>query len=414
MQLDIKDDFLEYEGDIKNFSLDEDKEFEIEILYMRIFEFQNEQIYTLHSTKFPNELIFDLNLTKESKPNEIKFYTLNEYIGSILKIQRDSKTYFIEVTTKNISKNFDYLIYSLLFLTPIIIFFSILFGNIFINRTFKPLYRLLLEINSIQSGEFHKRVEIGTQNDEIVLIAKELNRLLDRLEDSYNQISQFSSNISHEFKTPLTIIRGEIEITLRANRENREYKETLKSVLNEVISIQALIENLLFLAKVDFLPKSDVVYIDELLIDCVKEAKKLAIDSNIKILLDIDETLSIDGSEVLLRIAIKNILENAIFYSNRDSNILVKFYKHENLYTILIEDFGIGMNPIDIENIFNRCYRSNISRIKHNAGSGLGMSIVKKILDLHSIDIKIESIVNIGTKIYLNIDSTCYLDSKLN
>ena len=237
-------------------------------------------------------------------------------------------------------------------------------------------------------------------------LIKEINSLLMRLESSFERISQFSSDASHELKTPLTIIRGEIEIALRKDRSADEYKQSLQTSLDEVIVIEQTINDLLFLAKneKDLITHNmeEILYFDEIIDESINEMKNFAILNQIEIKFKLVDTIEFKGYSNLLKIAIKNLLKNAIQYSNPNSIIIVKSFKNDGLFNISIQDFGIGIAHNEQEKIFEKFYRTDKSRNKNSGGTGLGMSIMKKIIDIHKGIIKIKSEENIGTTIIIS------------
>jgi two-component system heavy metal sensor histidine kinase CusS len=398
--LDIKDDLLEYES----LSLeDEINEFQIRPLYIKIKKDQR----TIKTQDFPK----DIPLYKDITYDTIHFTFVNHKNIATLKFIQDDIEYIIQLSTapKHFDAYYPNIKYIFLIIIPFIIFFAIIFGNMLISRSFKPIEKLLSEIQNISANKLSSRVTTHNTNDEIDQISKEVNKLLQRVEKSYKQISQFTSDASHELKTPLTIIRGELEVILKEDRQKEEYKKGLINIQSEILNVQKMIENLLFLSKIenDKIKLEDIIYLDETLLDITKELSVLSRAKNSTIDLNIDSAISINGNEELFKIVLKNLINNAIFYSSDNSKINIKLTKDKELAQIEIEDFGIGMSKETLDNIFDKFYRADSSRTKYTGGHGLGMSIVKKICDLHHIDIDIKSELNKGTKVILSFK---YLD----
>ena len=130
--------------------------------------------------------------------------------------------------------------------------------------------------------------------------------------------------------------------------------------------------------------------------------KNFAKLSQIEIKFELIDTIEFKGYSNLLKIAIKNLIKNAIQYSHQNSIIIVKSYKKDELFNICIQDFGIGIATNEQDKIFEKFYRTDKSRNKNSGGTGLGMSIVKKIIDIHKGIIKINSEENIGTTIIIS------------
>ena len=134
-------------------------------------------------------------------------------------------------------------------LTPFIVILSSFGGYFLVSRYFKPLKEMLHNIQTMSAKELSKRIEIRPRNDEITQLAIAFNGMLERLESSFASIKTFNTQASHELRTPLTIMRGEIEVALRKERTNEAYKTILVTQLEEIKTLQTLMENLLFLSE---------------------------------------------------------------------------------------------------------------------------------------------------------------------
>jgi signal transduction histidine kinase len=189
-----------------------------------------------------------------------------------------------------------------------------------------------------------------------------------KLENSFEKISQFSSDASHELKTPLTIIKGELEIALRKDRSVEDYKETINRSLCELSGIEQTINDLLFLAKNEneiIIDKKDNFYLDEIVDESINELKNFAKLHKVEIVFEVEDNLEFFGFSNLLKIAIKNVLKNAIQFSFENSKVIVKIFEKDNLLNISIKDFGIGIPLNEQEKIFDKFYRTDKSRNKN-------------------------------------------------
>ncbi len=238
--LDIKDDILDHDGGTYDFSLNREiEEFQIKPLYIRMTT--NESVTVTED--FPQDIAFQKSFLDSLKDEHIYFETINERLISLLKFKINEEEVIIEVATKpqKLSEMFPNLKYILIFIVPIFLLVSVILGNLLIGRTFRPIELLLEQISSIKAKNLSQRVTIHNPNDELGQITIQINQLLDRLETSYNQVAQFTSDASHELKTPLTILRGEVEVALREKRDSSEYKQTLEVVHSEILNIQAMV-----------------------------------------------------------------------------------------------------------------------------------------------------------------------------
>ena len=404
--LDITDDLLEKDK-ITNAILDEEKEYNFEPLYIRILD-DNTHEMLIQTQNFPNNIEHDNNYLNKLKPSIITFEEQNDFLISRIKIDfHGEKNVIIEiVTTKEIlTSTLENILYILSFILPIILILAVIAGNFLIYKSFSPIENILFELKQINANDLSARLKTTKNEDEINQLINEVNNLLSRLESSFERISQFSSDASHELKTPLTIIRGEIEVTLRKERTTDEYKNALNNSLNELTLIEQTINDLLFLAKNEkdlILDKQENFYFDELIDESINEIKSFAILHQVEINFVLEDSIEFKGFPNLLKIALKNALKNAIQFSHKNSQVIVKSYINDGIFNISIQDFGIGIPLNEQEKIFEKFYRTDKSRNKNSGGTGLGMSILKKIIDIHKGIIEIKSKENIGTTIILS------------
>ncbi|MCT7588725.1 sensor histidine kinase [Aliarcobacter butzleri] len=404
--LDITDDILERKKITDNI-LDEEKEYNFEPLYIRILDTKTHK-EIIKTDNFPNNIDHNDDYLDKLKENVITFEEQHSYFVSRIKIDfHGEQSIIIEaVTTKDIlTSTLENLLYILGFILPIILIFAVIGGNFVIYKSFLPIENILLELKQINANDLSARLKTTKSKDEINQLINEINSLLSRLENSFERMSQFSSDASHELKTPLTIIKGEMEVTLRKDRTINEYKEALKTSLEEISGIEQTINDLLFLAKNEqelIVDEQEEFYLDELADEAINELKNFAKLHKIKISLIVEDSLEMKGFTSLLKIAIKNILKNAIQFSYENKEVIVKIFKENDLLNISIEDFGIGIPTNEQEKIYEKFYRTDKSRNKNSGGTGLGMSIMKKIVDIHKGKISLISQENIGTKITLS------------
>ena len=401
--LDITDDVLERKKITDNI-LDEEKEYNFEPLYIRILDAKTHK-EVIKTDNFPNNIDHNDDYLDKLKENIITFEEQHSYFVSRIKIDfHGEQSIIIEaVTTKDIlTSTLENLLYILGFILPIILIFAIIGGNFVIYKSFLPIENILVELKQINANDLSARLKTTKSKDEINQLINEINSLLSRLENSFERISQFSSDASHELKTPLTIIKGEIEVALRKERSVNEYKETLTTSLNEICVIEQTINDLLFLAKNEkdlIIDKQEEFYLDELTDESINELKNFAKLHKVEVTLEVKDSLGLLGFPNLLKIAIKNALKNAIQFSNENSKVIIKIFKKDDFLNISIQDFGIGIAKEEQNKIFEKFYRTDKSRNKNSGGTGLGMSILKKIIDIHKAEINIKSIENQGTTI---------------
>ncbi len=400
--LDVTDDILDHKQNLQDQEFDEEKEYKFEPLFIQLYKV-TDKLISVSSQKFPDDIKSDLQTLRQMPLDTIVFDLQENYIICKIKFIMDKQNYVLEIATNKHRLNIalENLLYILFFIVPIILIFSTIGGYFLIYKSFTPIEKILYELKNINAKELSKRITQNGTNDEIDLLSTEINNLLQRLEISFDKISQFTSDASHELKTPLTIIRGEIEIALRKERTSEEYKQTLQSSLEEILVIQQTIDDLLFLAKMDdekhFL--EELLYLDEISLESIKELNNFANTKKVEIEVDIQDALELKGYPKLLKIALKNIIKNAISFSHENSKIIVSNYLKEGQTIIEVKDFGIGIPQNEQAKVFEKFYRTDKSRNKESGGIGLGLSICKKIIDIHHGTIEIESVENKGTTV---------------
>ena len=278
-------------------------------------------------------------------------------------------------------------------------------GNFIIRKALKPVKSVVQTAKDISADDLSLRIESGQRQDEIGELVDTFNDMISRLEKSVKKIKQFSGDVSHELRTPLTIIRGEIEVLLRKERSNDEYQKTLKSTLEESAYLERIINDLLFLSRIEALEKKEFdksVQLDEILLKVVESQELAAKKKNITLDIKKAEPTEIKGEEILLERMVTNIIDNAIRYTHPKGKVEVSLEKKDGSSTILVQDTGIGIPEESLSLIFDRFYVVDKSRFKETGGLGLGLSIVKRVADCHGGVIEVKSEMNEGTSFLIH------------
>jgi signal transduction histidine kinase len=222
--------------------------------------------------------------------------------------------------------------------------------------------------------------------------------MLERLEHGFLSQRQFIENLAHELKTPLAVMKGELEVTIKKMRSTQEYESTLRSSLEEVNRIIKILEDLLVLARLD----RSVVILDMKPIDlgflaesAIKDIKILAEQKNIYINFSTQGEIVVNGDENKIKHLFLNILDNALKYTLPGGKVSVEIGQEDNEAKITFADEGIGIAGNDLPHIFNRFFRGDKAR--SNSSFGLGLSIAKSIVEVHKGRIEVESELNKGS-----------------
>ena len=402
----IKDLRYEYIFEINNaFEFEDVKnEFEIDELFIQIVKIENQKSKILakskdlrnlqlpatninvknlkyHKIYFSNEKIGDFNI---KMANSLIFHDKGVDIILQCAIKKEGTT-VLQTFKQNLIVSF---------LILVILILAIV--NYIISKTLNQTRQVSQEVKSIKiDGKLHSinKTKIAPQIDEMI---ETFNFLINELQTSFQKMQEFGHNASHELKTPLTIIKNEVDVGLLNNISDEEYRQILQNISIEIENLNEIINALLFLSssqKDHINEKFELVYIDELLEEVLDKNRSFAQTKNIKYAILSFEPVTQSGDAELLKIALSNIIENAIKYSNQNSHIEIELSKQ----FVCIRDFGIGMDANEITKIFDKFYRIKSNR--HTAkGFGLGLAITKTILQLHNFEIKTTSEINKGTE----------------
>ena len=281
-----------------------------------------------------------------------------------------------------------------------LLFFASLGGSFIIRKALIPVKSVVRAANEITADDLSLRIDSGNRKDEIGALVDTFNNMIARLEKSVKKIKQFSGDVSHELRTPLTIIRGEIEVLLRKDRESKEYKRTLKSVLEEAYQMEKIIDNLLFLSRIEASNKikfTEKILLDEILLEVFKSREQSARSKGINYEIKKIIPVQVKGDKTLLERLISNIIDNAIRYTPSEARIEINLERNDRFALLSIRDTGIGIPEEALPFIFDRFYVVDKSRCKESGGAGLGLSIVKSVADSHGAIIDIQSKINQGT-----------------
>lgn len=268
---------------------------------------------------------------------------------------------------------------------------------------YKPISNVVERINKVDYNNISTAITSTNTNDEIEDLIKSYNKLLGRISENVLLQQNFINYVSHEFKTPLAAISGNLEVFAQKDRTPEEYRDVAKESLENVYEIENILNNLLLMSGMTKLESSHKpMRVDELIWKIYEKLEPKAKESNssIKIQLQVTQPslLEFPGNETLLYQALYNVVENAIKYSYDKPIVIILSEKNNQLY-IEIRDEGRGIPSEDLIKITDTFYRGkNVDTVK---GSGIGLSLSKSIFDHHHIVMKIDSAVDVGTNVLL-------------
>ena len=272
------------------------------------------------------------------------------------------------------------------------------------NRALTPLYIVMdAAFRITKADDLSLRIpETYAGNDEIGGLIKTYNDTMARVESMLNSQQRFLADVSHEFRTPLTVIKGNAELIERFGAD----EEAVSTIKLEIDRLTRMVEDLLLLAQADA-GRLTLNYrnssVEDLIVECVKNLKVLS-EKKVHVRIDITEPISAMVDPDRIKQVLINLISNAISYSPVGSEVSIHLERNADNFQVRVIDNGPGIAEEDLKNIFDRFYRGEKARTRSaRGGYGLGLAIASKIVDLHHGEIQVESVVGKGTTFIMRL-----------
>ena len=298
----------------------------------------------------------------------------------------------------------------ILIIIPLILLLTALGGYLITKKAFSPINNIIRTADKIcTENDIRQRIEINplSKKDELYDLSVTLNMMLDKIEGLIMQEKQFSSDASHELRTPISVILAQGEYLLDIASTDKE-KELAQDIVDKANQVSKLVSELLLLARIDQhrqkikTEKVDVSLLADIAIDSVKE---MAEKKSISFIINIGEDVIVNADEPLLLSAITNLITNAIKYGKESGTVKVSAIKDEHFTKIIVSDDGIGIPEDKLGKIWERFYRTDDVRNDEYGSSGLGLSVVKSIVELHGGKVTVNSEYNKGTEFVILLNN---------
>lgn len=281
--------------------------------------------------------------------------------------------------------------------------FSVVIGALVARKGMRPLHQITQAAQRITATQLHERIGAAKWPEELTVLATAFDEMLKRLQDSFTRLSQFSSDLAHELRTPINNLMGEAEVALAKTRTCEEYRQVIESSLEEFARLSRMIDGLLFLARAETADSqiNKVSFEARQALEAVREFHEaVAKEQEIKVICEGNALINADP--ILFRRAMSNLLANALQYTPRGGTIILRVEQtYAQSVTISVSDTGIGISAEHLPKIFDRFYRADPARSQYPQGTGLGLSIVKSIMELHHGSVHVTSEPSKGTKMTL-------------
>lgn len=293
----------------------------------------------------------------------------------------------------------------MLLIDGLVLVVAIIFGYIISRNALSPIDKITNQAKQISVSDLAARIHIDGPDDELKRLSNTFNDLIARIQHSYEKQNRFTLDASHELATPLAVIKGYIDVIDRWGKDDREVlNEGIESIKVELSNMTSLLDTLLFISKSDneiFKPEKTKFLLNDLIEEIVKEGK--LIDNKHDIFCNTYTDLQMEGDRRLIKQMIRAVVDNSIKYSPDNTKIDIYYKTMNGNAVIQVTDNGVGIPQEDLPHIFDRFYRVDKARSRSIGGSGLGLSIVKWIVDIHNGTVEAESEIGKGTKITINL-----------
>ena len=342
----------------------------------------------------------DFDMTLAFSIEDINTYQIENkkflYYDTKLKNTRDwiRGIYPLSKFQNEISKMWDIGIY----LSPWLFIFVVIFGYRIIKNAFKPVKKISETALLIkESKNFSRRIELDNSEDEIHKMASTFNEMLDTVEETFIHEKQFSSDVSHELRTPITVILAQSDYALDYVETLDEAKESFEVINRQAKKMTSLINQIMELSKLERQNEieKERINFSNIILQLLEDYRTLLENNNIELIINIEKDLRIYGNKLMVERLFINLFINAIKFTKTTINVSLNRINKEII--LQIKDDGVGIAKGEQKYIWDRFFQINNSRNKDkNRGSGLGLSMVNKIVQLHSATIEVESEIGKG------------------
>ena len=279
----------------------------------------------------------------------------------------------------------------LMIVTAILV--TAMMGWFAVRQGHAPLRHIVTQIHNISASKLNSRLPLKGVPRELIDLAQSFNDMLARMEESFQRLSNFSADIAHELRTPITSLLTQTQVALGQSRNAEEYREILYSNIEEYERLAQMINDMLFLAKTDnnlYMPNAVSINLCDEVCDLFEYYEAWAEERGVA--LATEGSATIEGDKLMIRRALSNLLSNAIRHTPSGNVVHVNLMQSSNQQiSITIENPGPTIAPEHIPRLFDRFYRADVSRSRDGEGAGLGLAIVKSIVDIHGGTIEVSS-----------------------
>lgn len=285
-------------------------------------------------------------------------------------------------------------------MAPFMVLIAAVGGWSLARSALSPIDQVIAIAERRSARNLYERLPERDVDDELGRLIRTLNRTADRMNAAFEQIKQFSWNVAHELKTPLTILRGEAELALAGSSGSEESQRLSATYLEETVRLSGVVDDLLTLAQADsgrVQVERKPVRLDELVEDLRDDAGILAQEKGLRVDLAENAPVTVLGDAARLRRLFRSLIANAVTYTDPGGAIDIRSRRDGDTVKVSVRDTGIGIPKESLPHVFDRFYRADPARSRDRGGSGLGLSLARWIVEAHGGRIEVESAVGRGS-----------------
>ena len=294
---------------------------------------------------------------------------------------------------------------------PAAIMLAVLGGYLLARRALDPIAAMTAQASGIGGRNLHERLSIPTPDDELGRLASTFNNVLARADRSLEQQRRFTADASHELRTPVALIRAEADVALTGVTDDvAPYRDALAVIRDGSVQLSRIVNDLFLLARADAGQASlspDALYLDEVVTGTAHSMRSLAEMRAVALTVHVPGEVPYRGDDVLLRRALRNLIENAIRYSHAGGAVHVALEQDGSVYRISVTDEGAGIAEEHQAHLFERFYRGDQARSRsesaEGAGAGLGLAIAREIAEQHGGGVVLRNSSEAGSRFELSL-----------
>ncbi|MDE5605444.1 MAG: HAMP domain-containing protein [Eubacterium sp.] len=391
---EVGDQYLEYKD--AYIEIDDDYLNEKSGVYCAIYDSEQNLIYGENIINA--EVNPDKGIEKCTYKNE-KYYVLSKSLSG----EKLDGLILLGIVNENANKTIlSRTVNLMLFVLPALAVFGIIGGYLLAGRFLSPIRKMTSSVESINDGnDLSKRIELNQAHDELYVLGKSFNKMFHRLEQSFEEEKQFTSDISHELRTPVSTILAQSELTLSKERSTEEYVKSLNVIKRQSLRMKNIVEEMLrfsHLEKLKEIPDSQEFDLSLLLENIMEEQLTRDVRS-ITIESVVEPDIIINGNSDMIYQLVNNLISNAYKYGKDNGRILVSLNQKDDEIYLSVQDDGIGIEKEMQKKIFSRFFQADNARTATDSkySVGLGLSIVSQIAKLHRGYVKVESEIDKGS-----------------